>query len=262
MADLLDKFRDLLKPYRRGTAPLEIRRAILDDVESRVVSGGVGKRVFPFNRIRVHLLAGSPEESAELEVVTRETWDLTADVAERLLDLEARTPADLAVDIVITDQPSPSFGDRRFRLEFSKADAAPAAAIVRPILEVTVLKGTSTQRVYSFPAADRINLGRLDEVVDDEGRVRRRNDVAFLEEGEISATVSREQARLAWDEEIKAYRLRAEPGASATRILRDGRTIDVSQQDRRGIKVQSGDEIYFGRACIKVGLRTEESAGA
>jgi len=258
MADLLGKFRDLLKPYRRGTAPLEIRRAVLDEVESRVVSGGVGKRVFPYNRIRVHLLATSPEESTELEVVTRETWDLTTDVTERLRDLEAKTPADLEVEIVITDQPSPSFGDRRFRLEFSKAETAPAAEQIRPILDVTVLKGTSTQHVYTFPGTDRINIGRLDEVVDDEGRVRRRNDVAFLEEGDISATVSREQARLAWDDEIKAYRLRAEPGASSTRILRDGRTIDVSQQDRRGIKVQSGDEIYFGRACVKVGLRTEE----
>lgn len=258
MADLLDKFRDLLKPYRKGTAPLEIRRAILDDVEARIVSGGVGKRIFPYNRIRVHLLAASPEEKLELELVTREAWDLTTDITERLLDREAKAPGDLEAEIVITDQPSPAFGDRRFRLEFSKADAVPATVPVRPILDVTVLKGTATQHVYTFLAADRINLGRLDEVVDDEGRVRRRNDVAFLEEGDISTTVSREQARLAWDDEIKAYRLRAEPGASATRILRDGRTIDVSQQDRRGIKVQSGDEIYFGRACVKVGLRTEE----
>src|SRR5262249_34829829 len=133
-------------------------------------------------------------------------------------------------------------------------------AATRPTLEVTVLKGTATQQTYTFTAAERINLGRLDEVVDDEGRVRRRNDVAFLEEGEISATVSREQARLAWDDEIKAYRLRAEPGAPATRILRDGRTIDVSQQDRRGVRVQSGDEIYLGRASVKVALR--ESIGA
>jgi hypothetical protein len=165
------------------------------------------------------------------------------------------------VEIAVTDQPSPAFGDRRFRLEFQKAEAAPGTAPVRPILEVTILKGTAGQRVYTFTGPDRINLGRLDEVVDDEGRVRRRNDIAFLEEGDISTTVSREQARLAWDDEIKAYRLRAEPGASATRILRDGRSIDVSPQDRRGIKVQSGDEIYLGRACLKVGLRTEETVG-
>lgn len=269
MADFLDKIRDLLKPYRKGTEPLEIRRAVLDEVQSRVISSGVGKRIFPYNRIRVHLLAAGPEEREELEIVTREAWDLQTDVAERLRDLEAKTPGDLPggleVEIAVTDQPSPAFGDRRFRLEFQKAEAAPVSvantAPVRPILEVTILKGVAGQRVYSFPGPDRINLGRLDEVVDDEGRVRRRNDVAFLEEGDISTTVSREQARLAWDDEIKAYRLRAEPGASATRILRDGRSIDVSPQDRRGIKVQSGDEIYLGRACLKVGLRMEETVG-
>src|SRR5438270_1196669 len=107
MADLLDKFRDLLKPYRKGTAPLEIRRAILDDVEARIVSGGVGKRIFPYNRIRVHILATNPEEKLELELITRETWDLTTDITERLLDREAKSPGDLQAEIVITDQPSP-----------------------------------------------------------------------------------------------------------------------------------------------------------
>jgi len=120
-----------------------------------------------------------------------------------------------------------------------------------------VLKGTAGQHVYSFNGPDRLNLGRLDDVFDDEGRVRRRNDVAFHEEGEVNATVSREQARIVWDDEIKAYRLRAEPGASATRILRDGRSIDVSAQDRRGVRLHSGDEIYLGRACVKFALRAE-----
>jgi hypothetical protein len=268
MADFLDKMRDLLKPYRRGTAPLEIRRAILDEVQSRIVTAGVGKRIFPYNRIRIHILADTPQERDELETIVHEAWDLKADVAERLRDHEAKAPADLTVEIaeivVIAagDEPDPAFGDRRFRLELQKAESVQAAPLARPILDLTVLKGTASQHVYTFEGQDRINLGRLEEVFDAEERVRRRNDVIFLEEGDISATVSREQARLAWDDEIKAYRLRAEPGASVTRILRDGRTIDVSPQDRRGIKVQPGDEIYLGRACIKVGLRTAEAADA
>jgi hypothetical protein len=262
MADFLDKMRDLLKPYRKGTEPLEIRRAILDEVQSRVISAGVGKRLFPYNRIRIHILAADPEEREGLEAIVREAWDLKTDIDGRLRDLEAKAPADLEVESDVTDQPSPAFGDRRFRLEFQKAETAPVSGTVpvRPILEITILKGTATQHVYSFQGQDRIHLGRLEEVVDDEGRVRRRNDVAFLEEGDVSTTVSREQARLAWDDELKAYRLRAEPGASATRILRDGRTIDVSPQDRRGVRIQSGDEIYLGRACVKVGMREGEAA--
>jgi hypothetical protein len=257
MNDFFDKMRDLLKPYRRGTSPLEIRRAILDEVQARIVTAGVGKRLFPYNRIKVHLLAETEQERDELETITREAWDLKADIVERLNDHEAKAPADLTVEIDVTSEPSPAFGDRRFRIDLQKAETAPVEAPSRPTLELTVLKGAATQHVYTFAGQDRINLGRLEEVFDAEERVRRRNDVVFLEEGDVSPTVSREQARLTWDDELKAYRLRAEPGASATRILRDGRTIDVSPQDRRGIKVQPGDEIYLGRACVKVGVREE-----
>jgi len=265
MADFLDKMRDLLKPYRRGTAPLEIRRAILDEVQSRIVTAGVGKRIFPYNRIRIHILADTEQEREELETIVHEAWDLKADIAERLRDHEAKAPADLDVEIAeITviaagDAPDPAFGDRRFRLDLQKAESVQAAPLARPILDLTVLKGTASQHVYTFEGQDRINLGRLEEVFDAEERVRRRNDVIFLEEGDVSPTVSREQARLTWDDELKAYRLRAEPGASVTRILRDGRTIDVSPQDRRGIKLQHGDEIYLGRACVKATLRAIEA---
>lgn len=262
MADFLDKMRDLLKPYRRGTAPLEIRRAILDEVQSRIVTAGVGKRLFPYNRIKIHLLADTPQEREELETIVLEAWDLKADIAERLRDHEAKAPADLDVEIAVTDEQSPAFNDRRFRLELQKAESVQAAPLARPILDLTVLKGAASQHVYTFEGQERINLGRLEEVFDAEERVRRRNDVIFLEEGDVSLTVSREQARLTWDDEIKAYRLRSEPGASVTRILRDGRTIDVSPQDRRGIKVQHGDEIYLGRACVKASLRAAEAIGA
>ena len=158
----------------------------------------------------------------------------------------------------MTDQPAAAFGDRHYHLELQRDEApaaGPAAATARPILELTVLKGSATRRVYTFEGPERIAVGRLEEVVDEAERVSRRNDVAFLDEGEVNATVSREQARIVWDREINAYRLRVEPRASATRILRDGRTIEVSPQDRRGVRLQSGDEVYLGKACVKVAVR-------
>jgi hypothetical protein len=176
------------------------------------------------------------------------------------------------VDIEVTEQGGPEYGDRRYRIDFERVErnasapppmAPPGAGTVqvpvpslgdRPTLELTVLKGTATRKVYSFPAG-RLSLGRMEEVVDDEGRVRRRNDVAFLEEGDVNQTVSREQARILYDEASGELRLRAEHGASSTRILREGRSIDVSSRDTRGIKLLSGDEIYFGRACVKVAIR-------
>src|SRR5215210_2174824 len=274
MDKLLEAVRRWTRPWPTGTEPMEIRRAVLDEVESRIVSAGAGKRVFPFNRLRIRLLAPGSREKDELEALVGDAWDLPAEVRERLAERGCTVPPDLDVDVEVTDQADPAFGDRRYRIDYERAistkPAAPPTAGVatvaipapslagdRPTLELTVLKGAATQRVYSFPAG-RIYVGRLEEIVDDEGRVRRRNDVAFQEEGDVNQTVSREHARILYDEASGELRLRAEPGASSTRIFRDGRSIDVSGRDPRGVKIQSGDEIYFGRASVKVTIRPAE----
>ena len=272
MDKLFEAVKRFTKPWPTGTEPMEIRRALLDEVESRIVSAGGGKRVFPFNRLHIFLLAPGSRERIELEAVVRDVWDLQAEVRERLTECGCPVPPDLTVDVEVTEQGGPEYGDRRYRIDFERVErrvsapppaAAPGAGTVqlsvpspgeRPTLELTVLKGTATRKVYSFPAG-RLSLGRMEEIVDDEGRVRRRNDVAFLEEGDVNQTVSREQARILYDEASGELRLRAEHGASSTRILRDGRSIDVSSRDTRGVRLLSGDEIYFGRACVKVAIR-------
>jgi len=264
MNDMMGKMRDLLKPWMKGTSPLEIRRAVLDDVESYVIAVGEGKRIFPHNRLRLHLLTPDPDERVRFEAVVREGWDLKREIAERLADRGCPVPAGFDVEVAFDEETHPRFGERRFYVEYlsQEAPAAPAtapaagsaASATRPLLELTVLKGTATQRVYELEGP-RVFLGRLEEVVDPDGRVRRRNDVAFLESGEINSTVSREHARIAWDGESGGYWLRAEQNASGTRIYRAGRTIDVSSNDRRGVRIQPGDEIYLGRACVKVTMQ-------
>ncbi|HEX3554976.1 MAG TPA: FHA domain-containing protein [Thermoanaerobaculia bacterium] len=254
MSDFLGKIRDWLKPWMKGTSLLEIRRAILDDVESRVIAVGGGRRLFPFNRLRVHLLAPDPQMRTELEAVVREGWNLKEEIAARLRERDCPVPPDLAVEVAYDETAGPAFAGRRFWVEYAKTEAAPEVAASRPTLEVTVLKGTATQKVYELDG-ERLYLGRLDEVVDSDGRVRRRNDVAFREEGEINQTVSREHARIAWDKATGGYWLRAEQNASGTRIYRSGKTIDVSAHDRRGVRLQPGDEVHLGRAVVKVGFR-------
>ena len=270
MNDMMGRMRDLLKPWMRGTSPLEIRRAILDDAESHVVAVGEGKRIYLHNHLRVHLLVSDPEERVRFEAVVREAWDLQREIAGRLAERGCPLPAGFAVEVVFDEETHPRYGDRRFYVEYLNREA-PAASVAssaapgaslspaaagaeRSTLELTVLKGVATQRVYELDSP-RVYLGRLEEVTDPDGRVRRRNDVAFLEVGEINSTVSREHARIAWD---GGWWLRAEQNASGTRIYRGGRTIDVSSSDRRGVRLQPGDEIYLGRACVKVGMRTPE----
>jgi hypothetical protein len=265
---MIGKVRDWLKPWMKGTSPLEIRRAILDDVESHVIAVGEGRRIFPHNLLRVHLRVVGPEERVRFEAVVREGWDLEREIAGRLAEIGCPLPPGFELHVDLDEEEHPRFAERRFYVEYLSTEPLPAAGTPaapdnsspagapaeRPRLELTVLKGVATQRVYEIEGP-RAFLGRLEEVVDSDGRVRRRNDVAFLEVGEINSTVSREHARIAWDAEGGGYWLRAEQNASGTRIYRGGRTIDVSAHDRRGVRLQPGDEIYLGRACVKVGMR-------
>jgi hypothetical protein len=262
MVSWMDKLRGLMKPWTTGTEPMELRRSVLDDVESRVATAGGGKRIFPYNRLEVRLLADSPEQREALEAVVREAWDLRHEVADRLRDRGSAAPPGLEVDVQVTEEAGPVFGDRHWHVIYHRDERAEGAAAAgpgrRPTLVLTITQGRAKQVVYSFDSHDRITIGRLDEVLDEEGRVKRRNDVAFQEEGEVNRTVSREQARILWDAESTEYRLRTEPGASGTRILREGRTIDVSAHDRRGVRLLAGDEVYLGKACMKVAIRAAE----
>ena len=279
MDKLFDAVRRWTHPWSQGESPMEIHRAILDEVESRIVSAGFDKRVFPYHRLRIRLLAPTPERRVELEAVARDLWDLPADIRKRLTECGCPVPSDLDVDVEVVEESGLEAGARRHHIEFERAERTakpPAPALPtlissagtvavppptlggdRPTLELTVLKGTATRKVYSFPAG-RVYIGRMEEIADEEGRVRRRNDVAFQEDGDVNQTVSREHARILYDEASGELRLRAESGASSTRIFRDGRSIDVSGRDPRGVKIQSGDEIYFGRASVKVTIRPAE----
>jgi len=251
---MLEKLRQWGRPWVAGTEPVEIHRALLEDVEAQVVAVGGGRRVFPFDRVEVRLLASAPEETSRLQAIAHEGWDLEREVRERLKAAGARFPEGLTVPVEVTEQGGPEFGDRRYAIAFRKAaqgEVKPPARAVRPLLRLAVLKGKALRDAYDF-AADRIFLGRLEEVLDAGGRVQRRNDVAFLEEGEIEQTVSREHARIAWDPDTNAYWVRDEGSASGTLLFRAGRSIEVSRHDRRGVRLESGDEVYLGRAAVKV----------
>lgn len=256
MDEIMKTLRRWTRPWEVGGSPMEVRRAVLEEVERRAVSLGEGRRVFPFNRVRVHLLVEDPEQRLAFEAVVREGWHLEPEIRERLRSQSVQAPPRLDVEVVFEDEPRPEFGERRFFVHCERAEGETGGGgdAGRPDLVLTVLQGKATETVYQL-SADRIHLGRLREVIDLDGRVRRRNDVAFLEEGEVNQTVSREHARIVYDRDSGGYWLRAEPGASATRIYRDGRTVEVSPHDRRGVRIQAGDEIYLGRACVKVALR-------
>jgi hypothetical protein len=169
MPNALAKLRSWIKPWIRpwetGADPMEIRRAVLEDIDSRAVAAGQGRRLFPFDRVRVEILAADAEERAVLEAVV-DDWDLPRAVAERLREREVRVPEGLTVETTVVEGPIPEPGERRWKVVYEKtgraaeAPASPTAA--RPAVELTVLKGRAKQRVYTLDT-ERIWIGRLEE---------------------------------------------------------------------------------------------------
>jgi pSer/pThr/pTyr-binding forkhead associated (FHA) protein len=108
----------------------------------------------------------------------------------------------------------------------------------------------------------RTNIGRTVEVYRAQGPSRR-NDLAFTEENEINSTVSREHAHILYFKNTGEYRLyndrwhrQAKNAASSCGlwIIRDGLSREV-HRDARGVKLEWGDEIQFGRAIVKFQAR-------
>src|SRR5262245_7894182 len=103
LEDLLAKLRRWTRPWETGASPMELRRAVLEEIEGRVVAVGGGRRIFPYDRVEVRLLAPAGE-GAVLESVAREGWDLAAEVRERLKARGVEPAPGLAVAVRVIEE--------------------------------------------------------------------------------------------------------------------------------------------------------------
>lgn len=241
--------------------PLEIAHAIVDIVEGQVRPGSRGRRLFPFNRVAIFVLAASRESRAHLEALFAAPPSLPDRVVDRLRSAGCDV-TDLQVDVAYVGRASRSWNNPHFHVAFERVAAAPSApapADSPPArLEITVLQGVAERRTYTF-ALSRIELGRGVEVRDHRHRLLRTNHVAFVE-GSAAAnqTVSRRHAHI----DVAAsgdHRLHDDRSEHGTGIVRGGRTIPVPAGSR-GVRLRSGDEIALGEARVRI--RIEEAARA
>lgn len=239
--------------------PIEIRKATLDEVEDLVEPAGRSRRIFPYNRITVEVLAADAKQRAAMEAVLGESSDLPAAVSDRLKSSGCPPPRDLAVRLKIVKRAGPEWETGRvFRVlcERVEADTRPATAtrMTPGPAQVVVLKGEATRKTYVL-GGERTNIGRLAEVVDKDKRVVRRNHVVFTErEDGVNQTVSRAHGHIAVTPGGE-YRLFDDHSSYGTRIFRAGRTIALPSGSPRGTKLQPGDEVYFGQACVRFELK-------
>jgi FHA domain-containing protein len=238
-------------PLDADARPLEIREAMLDDVERQVTPVGGGRRVFPYATIvgRVAPIAGG-REACEATFA-----DFEVRVRARLQELRCDPPRQLDVRVVVLRETPPEWQTGRlFAIDYRNAsDVAPVAhpRPARPVLHIDVIAGAASQTTYTMEATT-ILVGRGAEQVDASGSMRR-NQIVFLETSDgVTETVGRAHARLTWDGPSGTYRLFDEGSSNGTHVVREGTTIRVPPRDPRGVRVRRGDEVRFGRAVVRL----------
>ena len=116
-----------------------------------------------------------------------------------------------------------------------------------------IVREGNANRVVIPLEKGRTNIGREVDVYRQQG-LYRRNDLAFVEDSEINRSVSREHAHIQRDAargECRLFNDRwyARGAECGTWIVRDGMSHEV-HRDARGVKLEPGDEIHFGRAVV------------
>jgi hypothetical protein len=219
-----------------------LHHAILESVEEQVQVLAHGRRVFPFPRIEVTLVAAEEARRNLLAAAFGEDRRLEDDIREALEGAGCQIPRSFSVEILTSGT-----GDQPFFIDYQRQLSKPAAE--PPIGRLAVVKGKAAREEYVLDKP-RINIGRMAELTDSEQRVVRRNDVVFEENAdEANGTVSRQHAHIRREE--GQYRVADDGSEFGTRIFRDGRSIEVPRGNRRGERLRAGDEIYLGRACLR-----------
>jgi len=239
-------------PLGPDAKPLEIRAAMLDDIERQVTPLGGGRRIFPFARLVGRVVApGADRASCEATFS-----DFEDRVRARLAELRCDAPPDLDVRVVVLKKaPAEWQTGRIFTLDYRKLpDPGSEAAAGRPVLQVTIVAGAAAQPAYTIDSPT-VLVGRGAEPVDQSGRVRR-NQIAFVEDADaVAETVGRAHARFTWDAAVGEYRVFDEGSSNGTHVFRGGESIAVPARDPRGVRVRTGDEIQFGRARVRIKVR-------
>jgi pSer/pThr/pTyr-binding forkhead associated (FHA) protein len=255
--------------------PIEIVNLIVDVVEREVQPSGRGRRVFPFTRVAVSIVAPSRDARARLEAIVDGKPPLRDRIVDRLTAARCDVD-DVVVDVAYVARPQKAWPHQNFNVEFyrearaaAETDGAGArderSAVAqrrsRPggvgarsaaVIQLTVLAGTAEQATYSL-AADRIDLGRSVEVRDRRHRLIRMNHIAFIEHGsDVNQSVSRRHAHITYDASSRQYRLHDDGSAHGTSVVRNGRTVAVPGGSH-GVRLRNGDEIVLGEARLKVG---------
>jgi pSer/pThr/pTyr-binding forkhead associated (FHA) protein len=227
---------------------LEIRRDILEDVRDKIKPVGKGKTLFRYDSVAIRIGAKNSEEQELRQAALAESGDLERDMAALLTEAGCPIPAGFAVAVEVVEDAELAAAARPFHIDYAsrKGPPKPAAGTARPAIKLTVVRGDAESTEYVI-AVERVNIGRLKEVVGERDGLRRRNDIAFKE---TETTVSREHAYIRYDADSGKFRVYDSGSQRGTSIFRAGRRLEVPRGPTRGVQLQPGDEIHLGEARL------------
>jgi hypothetical protein len=243
--------------------PLEVRRAVVEGLVGEVRPVGGGRRVLPVGRVTVAVLATDATEKRLFKEALTGPDGVEADLRRALDAAGAEWPRGFTLTVKFVKTAGDDWrSGARFHVSTADAGApapavepdavatAPSAAVAAPTLVLRVTHGQAKPRTATCEG-ERVNIGRQPTVADANGRVVRRNDIAFTGDDEVSRSVSRAHAHVAWVPTAGTYRVFDEQSSHGTVVSRGGRLIQVPS-GRDGLKLVAGDEVHVGRAVVVV----------
>jgi hypothetical protein len=225
--------------------PVEVRDAILEEIEKMIEQMEDGRRRLPFNRLRITLFCDKPARRARLRRFLTAGAGIREDIVSICGAQHVVIPPALSVEIA-EKTPEPQSG-REFLVEGWFED--PVEAEPRRAGQLILLPSGKT--IPLPPTVFRI--GREKHPTDRHGRSRAENHLFF---GEEHLSVSRQHAEIQFNPATAEYRLWDLGSTQGTRIVRGSAEIDVPRSARSpGECLREGDLIYFG----KVGVRFQHA---
>jgi FHA domain len=246
------KLREVLRSSSPDDAPepLEVRRALLDEIASRTDTLARGKLSFGYSQVNVRVLLPEPERRRSYELMFLEANSLTRDIKSDFEERKVEFPGRLKVEVELVDSLPVGVSDRGFDVSYSNPLSSPLSLNTIPIW-LTVLIGNAEKNQYCF-TKQRINLGRMAEVLDSDLRAVRRNDLPLNDDSTAAnSTVSRAHAHLEFHPDESRFRLFDDGSAHGTTVVRDGSVILVPHGTSKGVLLQPGDEIILGKVRIR-----------
>jgi pSer/pThr/pTyr-binding forkhead associated (FHA) protein len=144
-------------------------------------------------------------------------------------------------------------------VNFGRTAPPPASEENIPVtLVLTVVGASALPGSFRFTQG-RLDIGRVSEVRDRDGRLVRRNAVVISDADDPNGTVSRRHAHVTAGGDRhgpRSFAVYDDTSRYGTRIVRKGQTVTV-HPGTLGVRLRDGDELHFGEVMVIVRLDPE-----